>query len=262
MAACQDPALTFLNAKGYNVIRLPRAGIGPLDILGRDQVTERLGQVDQLWSSTAALPAVEGPLDTASISGQKSSGLKLSIGLKVLSTTLGAMGAAVPDLSVAYTRASQVSFTFTDVKTFTVAPLAVGQYLSAGDLASNNPFVRHYFEDEDCSAFIVTEVLRTKSLTVTSTNDKGAEVGVDLPAIQQAVGAKVGVTATSSANSTLTYTGQEPLSFGFKCFGIAFANGRWEVSSAKPSAALAFDVRSPGTPPRPAMLGTGRLVLR
>jgi hypothetical protein len=262
MAACQDPALTFLNSKGYNVIRLPRAGIGPLDILGRDQTTERLGKVDQLWSSTAALPAVEGPLDTASISGQKSSGLKLSIGLKVLTTTLGAMGAAVPDLSAAYTRASQVSFTFTDVKTLTVAPLAVGQYLSAGDLASNNPFVRHYFEDEDSSAFIITEVLQTKSLTVSATNDRGAEVGLDLPAIQQAVGAKVGVTATSSANSTLTYTGQEPLSFGFKCFTIAFANGRWAVSSAKPSAALAFDVPAPGAQPRPAMLGTGRLILR
>ncbi len=262
MAICKDPSLTFLNAAGYNVVRLPRMGIDPMDILGKDETIERLGSVDQLWTSSQALPAVNGPLDASSVTGQKTSDLKLSIGLKILASALGAMGAAVPELNVAYSKASKVNFTFTDVKSFGVDPLAVGQYLSAGDLSSNNPFVRHYFEEEDSSAFIITEVLRSKSITVTATNDQGVEVGVDVPAIQQAVGVKVGVTSKTGANSVITYSGAELLTFGFKCFGIAFVNGRWEVFSAKPSAALAFAVAAPGTPISPMVLGGGRLVLR
>lgn len=262
MAGCKDPSLTFLNSAGYNVIRLPRVGIEPLDILGKDKSVERLGRVDQMWASTSALPAVNGPNDASAVNGRKSSEMKLSIGLKLLSTALGAMGAAVPELSFAYSKAKHVTFAFTDVKTVGVDPLVVGTYLSAGDLSSNNPFVRHYFEDEDCSAFIITEVLKSKSITVTSTGDSGVEVGVDVPAIQQAVGVKVGVTTASSANSTLTYSGNELLAFGFKCFGIAFVNGRWEVFSAKPSAALAFSVPTPGAPLSPMLLGEGRLILR
>jgi hypothetical protein len=262
MAGCKDPSLTFLNSSGYNVVRLPRVGVDPLDILGKDQTIERLGQIDQLWSSPQPLPAVKGPNDASAVNGKKSSEMKLSIGLKLLSTALGAMGAAVPELSLAYSKARNVTFAFTDVKTVSVDALAIGQYLSAGDLSSNNPFVRHYFEDEDSSAFIITEVLKSKSITVTATDNSGTEVGVDVPAIQQAVGVKVGVTAASSANSTLTYSGNELLAFGFKCFGIAFVNGRWEVFSAKPSAALAFDVHAAGAPLSPMLLGQGRLVLR
>src|SRR5436190_17074162 len=85
MALCKDPSLTFLNASGYNVVRLPRVGIGPMDILGKDATIERLGRVDQLWTSTQPLPTVNGPLDAANITGQKSSDMKLSIGLKILS---------------------------------------------------------------------------------------------------------------------------------------------------------------------------------
>ena len=102
------------------------------------------------------------------------------------------------------------------------------------------------------------EVLKSKSITVTAMTDKGAEVGVDFPAIQQVVGAKVGVASKSASNATLTYTGSELLTFGFKCFGIAFADGEWNVFSTPPAAELAFDaVGGSGT-----LLGSGRLVIR
>jgi hypothetical protein len=264
MAICKDPALTFLNGLGYNVVRLPRAGVEPLDILGKDTTIERLGRVDQMWTSDQPLPPITGPRDATSVAGQKTSEMKLSVGLKLLSATLGAMGAAVPEVSMAFSKARKVVFTFTDVKTFSAEPLEVGQYLSAGDLATSNPFVRRYFDDEETSAFIITEVLKSTSITVTATNDRGVEVGVDVPAIVQAVGAKVAVTSTSSTNATLTFTGTELLTFGFKCFGIAFVDGEWNVISAAPSADLAFSV-TPGVAAgtvSPAILAPGRLVIR
>jgi hypothetical protein len=90
-------------------------------------------------------------------------------------------------------------------------------------------------------------------------------VAVDLPAIQQAVGAKVAVTAGGTSNATLTYSGAELLTFGFKCFGIAYVNGQWQVFSAKPSAALSFDLpgaRAGVAVASPMLIGEGRLVVR
>jgi hypothetical protein len=36
MAVCKDPLRTSLNDKGYNVILLPRQGIEPMDVLGKE----------------------------------------------------------------------------------------------------------------------------------------------------------------------------------------------------------------------------------
>jgi len=262
MAVCKDPSLTYLNGLGYNVVRLPRVGIEPLDILGKDDKSvERLGQVNQMWTSPQPLPPVKGPQAATGVTGQKTSELKLSIGLKILSAALGAMGAAVPDVSFGYSKAKKVSFTFTDVQVYLVDPLVVGNYLAAGDLSSGNPFVRRYFEDDDTSAFILTEVLKSKSITVTALDDSNSEVAVDFPAIQQVVGAKVAVTSKSATNTTLTYAGTDELSFGFRCFGIAYVDGAWRVHGTKPSGGVAFALPAGGAPAS-ALLGEGRIAIR
>ena len=59
--ACSDPSLTYLNGFGYNVIRLPRKGIEPLDVLGRDQSLEKLGALPDIVLSTVAAPRYKGP---------------------------------------------------------------------------------------------------------------------------------------------------------------------------------------------------------
>lgn len=57
MAKCGDRSVQTLNSKGYNVIKLPRAGIEPMDILGKDdQSTELLGPLADVWNTTVALP--------------------------------------------------------------------------------------------------------------------------------------------------------------------------------------------------------------
>ena len=52
MARCKDPALNYLNREGYNVVKLPRAGLEPMDVLGRDgRSLERLGKLQRIWTS-------------------------------------------------------------------------------------------------------------------------------------------------------------------------------------------------------------------
>ena len=42
----KDPSVTYLNKLGYNVVKLPRTGIEPMDVIGRDQTVQWLGPID------------------------------------------------------------------------------------------------------------------------------------------------------------------------------------------------------------------------
>ncbi len=243
MALCKDPALTYLNRLGYNVVRLPRAGIAPMDVLGReDGRVERLGDLDQIWSSTLPMPQPKPAEPASSINGKQTEDLKLSIGMRILEGILAGMGAAVPQLKFAYQHARSVQFTFAQVHLISVDPFNLGRYLAAGDLDSRNPFVAHYFDDEGCEAFVITEVLRSDTFTLIAKDEKGAEAGVDVPVIQRAVGAKVSVSYSGSRTTELVYKGQEPLAFGFKAFGIDYVDGSWRVRGMKPGQGMAYAI--------------------
>ena len=92
----------------------------------------------------------------------------------------------------------------------------------------------------------------------------GTEVAVDIPSIKEVLGAKVGVDATAGAVTTLTYTGQIRLVFGFKAFGIAHVDGQWVVQGVKPSSELAFAVPGAASEDVPPVLfsESGRIALR
>ena len=50
-----DPSLTFLNSKGYNVVKVPRAEIVPLEVVGNDGTqNELLGLLSKVWTTPGA----------------------------------------------------------------------------------------------------------------------------------------------------------------------------------------------------------------
>jgi len=268
MAICKDPSLTYLNDLGYNVVRLPRSGIEPLDVLGREERRiERLGTLSQIWASPLPPPFVGPPRPAADINGKRTDELRLSIGLKILEGILAGMGAALPQIGFAYQRARSVQFAFSGVEAVSVDPFELGRHLAAGDMDSRNPFAAHYFEDDNCEAFVITEVLRSRVFSLSAKDERGTEVSVDLPAIQQAVGAKVSVTAGATGSTDLTFKGPEPLAFGFKAFAIDYVNGAWRVRGVAPGGGMAFAVPDPSGKEPPALTGIvlsagGRVALR
>lgn len=264
MAICTDPALTYLNRFGYNVVRLPRTGIEPLDVLGRAAGSmERLGRLEQMWDSSVAAPTPKAPEKTVKVSGKRSNEVHLSIGLKVLEPILSGLGASTaPGLRSAYRKAKKVVFTFADTDVVGIDPLVVGKYLTAGDLDSDNPVVESYFGDEEKSAFLIWEVLKSKAITVSALDSSGAEVDLDVPAIQQAVGGEVKVKTANEAKGELTYEGETAITFGFKCSEIAYVDGEWTFEGASPDADLAFAApRAARGPIKPVVLGRGRVLV-
>jgi hypothetical protein len=242
----KDPSITFLNKFGYNVIKLPRTGIEPLDVIGRDNGTQWLGPLSKVWTSTGAEPLPGPPHPAAAVNGQRTDALDLSFGLSILANTLAAFGASAPALNLAYKSAHSVQFTYSNVTSTSVSPFDAGNYLAAGTLRSDNPVVQNYFASEKAKAFLIVEVLKADSITVTATDSHGTEVGVDLPQIQGVVNAKIGVKPSNASNSTITFTGPVPVTFGFAVQQIAREGDRWTLRGAAPSADIAFGVFNAG----------------
>jgi hypothetical protein len=252
----KDPSVTFLNKFGYNVVKLPRVGIEPLDVVGRDETSQWLGPLAKVWKSPIAVPSPSAPRPAAAVNGQKTDSLDVSFGLKILANALSAFGATVPSLDIAYKQARKVTFAYTNVTSTVVAPFDAGEFLAQGTLNSDNPVVKHYFLDPDSQAFLILDVLKSDSITVSATDEHGVGVEIDVPSIQGVVGAKVGVKTTSGASSTLTFTGPEPVTFGFLVDEIQFDAGNWTLSGVVPEGALAFAAGEPDQE-APILLGTG-----
>lgn len=265
MGICTDSRLTFLNNLGYNVIRLPREGIEPLQALGRDpkgNTIENLGAISAIWKSETTAPVPDPPSDAPDINGQRTDDLKLSVGLDILAGVLSGMGVPGPKLEVAYNQARSVQFEFVNVKVHRIEPLKVGDYLADGDLKLANPFST-FFTDPKKSAFVITEVLKSDAIKVTAKDKKGVTIGVDVQNIQGVLGTKASVGAEAGAEHTLTYKGAKMLTFGFKVFGIAFMDGEWRVFGVKPAKDLAFGAPGmlPGGSGELAAPGTGTAIL-
>ncbi len=239
MAVCSDPRITYLNKLGYNVVKVPRSDLEPLHVLGRDnKALDDLGQLSTIWTSSIAEPK-SAVAEATNINGSSTEDLKISVGLDILGSVLGAMGVKAPKLSVAYSKAKKLQFTFTNVKIVRVAPLEVGKYLSHGDLDTSSPFAS-FFLDHEREAYVVTEVMKSSSIKVTAKDEHGTKVSVDLPDIKQIVGASASVEPASSNDSELIYEGKEMLAFGFKVYGISFANGMWTIHGQPAKGGMAY----------------------
>ncbi|HTF70303.1 MAG TPA: hypothetical protein VK638_47265, partial [Edaphobacter sp.] len=226
MGFCKDPSLTSLNKFGYNVVRLPRTGIEPMMVLGKRQSLELLGKLSTVWKTTVPEPIPGPPATVADLEGSQSDKLELSIGLKILANALQGLGAAVPSLEFGFTRARKVQFTYSKVSSTSIAPLEAGSYLASGDLLPN-PLVAPYFLGEDGHAFLTIDVLKSDTVIVEASDEHGVDVALDIPAMQGAVGAKIGVKSSNASNSKISFKGEKAITFGFKAFAIAFDHGKW-----------------------------------
>jgi len=262
----KDPSITFLNKFGYNVIKLPRTGIEPLDVIGRDHGMQWLGPLSKVWTSTGPEPLPGPPHPAAAVNGQRTDALELTFGLSILANTLAAFGASAPSLHTAYKSAHAVQFTYTNVTSTSVSPFDAGNYLAAGTLRSDNPVVKNYFCNEKTRAFLIVEVLKADSITVTATDSHGHEVGIDLPHIEGALDAKIGVKPSSASNATITFTGPIPVTFGFAVQQISREGDCWTLHGAAPSADIAFGASPEGDDTQdesnPRVFDTGELDCR
>lgn len=246
MGLCKDPTVKKLNSLGYNMVKLPRAGIEPLDVLGReDKSMERLGSITDVWTSTVASPVPGAPVSVAAINGEQSDSLDLAIGLKTLADALAGLGAGIslPSLNFGFKKAKKMQFKFVNVESTSVTPFALGHFLTAGTLDMANPFVSHYFGNDDTEEYIIFDVLKSNSISVTAKDEHGIDVAADVGALSGALSANVKLKTGSAGSSEITFESiGAKATFAFKIFEVLFENNHWVPKGIKADDSLSFGV--------------------
>jgi hypothetical protein len=240
MVFCTDKGVRYLADIGYNVVRHPYASLEPPTIVGtgrRRGEAEWLGELPSLIKDNdAPVPKPGPPVEAAAVNGKESSAIDFRLGAQLLSSFIGAFG-AVLDVSARYTDARSIRFLFRDVEKLTVAPSAVDGYITAGRLNWSSALFGPYLEGQG-RLFVVTEVLRAKTLKVLYERGRGVRASVRVSDLHGLVAPHVEAAADSEREHEITFSSKGPdpkyLAFGFKCFEIGFKDGKLQMVGTKP----------------------------
>jgi hypothetical protein len=251
----KDPILSLLKDFKYNVVRLPRTNIRPLQLFEKqDNDLVFLGEIPKLFKAGAGAPLPEvGPDEQAGfINGQRSRDLNLSVGLSILSGIISALGGGTLGLSAGYKKASALSFTFDDVKLNQIDRLDLSRFLNIATIDETvGPPAKLVEADK---IYVITSTIKSSKFTTEAKQSNGKSVGVDVPVIQNALSGKVEVKTEGSSQSKVTYSGSVPLVFGFQAIRLVFEDGRF--TQAVPVGATDVGMRAKAGEVEPEMLET------
>lgn len=232
---CRDRSIDYLKSLGYNVVRFPKADVRPLQLLSRGGAgLDRFGEVTTVLvgDGSVALPPVSDDQSAGDISGMVTSDLKIGLGLSILAGIVSAMGGSSAGLQASYERASMVSFQFEGVLENHVEVAALDRYLASADI---DPYSRHAARllEED-ALYVTTSTIKSHRLIVYAKRKDETGIGIDLPVVQEAVGATVKVTAATGTETGLAYDGPVPLVFGFQAVQLFYEQGTYRaIASAQ-----------------------------
>jgi hypothetical protein len=255
-----DPFLTALKAVGLSVIKVPRAGVGPLTLLTRDgHNLSAAGPLEKLLAG-GTLPEIGENQPAADIRASKTRGLDGSLALNLLSGWLEALGGKSAGMDTHLGGGVTVAFEFPEVLIDTVkSAVDLDAYLGAARI---NTAAAHHVEllsHREC--FVVTLAAKTRKLQMTATRRGGGSLALNIPEIQKVVGGGITVSSTMGAEDTVVYEGPTPVYFGFKAIQLFFRDGRYEGFGTLPAGRRAMLGAPPDGESKYTWFGSGSPLL-
>ena len=203
-----------------NVVRAPRTGIAPLDVMavGARRRVEPRGRLGALLDGPE--PTLPRPTssEVADLRGQRSATLDLAVGADLTATFLGALGLPVPGASVAATLwkgARRVSFEVRDVVERRIDIGRLGSALTGCTIA-RNAATEVFFAEPVAQMLVITRTLSSARFAVHATGRGGQSVRVAVDGLAELFGTLAGEAAWSvEGESTIAFRGSTPATFAF-----------------------------------------------
>jgi hypothetical protein len=255
---CKDPSLIALKKVGYNVVQLPRVDLLPTQLLVAEGKTlQRLGDLTSVFVPNAAgapVPPIKPDQPGPDISGTKSADLTLGLGLDILGGLISALGGSKLGIDLAYSKAASIQFEFSATIRSDTELALIDQFLASSTI---NQYARAAREmlDKD-KVYVVTSVVKSNTINVTAKDSNKNSLGIDLPVIQNAIGANVSVGSNGASSNVVTYKGAVPLVFGFQAVQLIFDGERYRTMKL----VKAGGVVAEGTQGEPVMLDVEQML--
>ena len=147
---CTDPILTALKDQGYNIVRLPRTDIHPLQLLSRTRTNlDLLGPVGDVLSG-AELPPIRLDEPTAPVDNNatRTSAVDSKIGVGFLGSIVQAFGGKTAGLDGNYQGTDTVVFEFLDVKRDSIDITKLDPFLARAAVNPDSRYARKLLEND------------------------------------------------------------------------------------------------------------------
>lgn len=217
---CKDKSVSQLNEQGYNVVRLPREKINPLQVLCRTNADlEILGEIgDFVIEGKPYPPAIDQDQQAAVIAGLETDKFELNAGLGLLKRLLSYLGAGGIELGAKFSRVDSIKFLYDNVLSDTIYPIKIEKYLKTvtPDLSSR---LLENLNDEG-ELYIITDTLKSNGFNVVATDSSDNTVDIDISGLQDILKAKFKVDLSKTHERTLSFKGEKYLRFGMKAVGL------------------------------------------
>jgi hypothetical protein len=249
MPRCVDRTGKALSDKGYNLVRYPRPNIMPLDVIvGAQPPLEWLGSLSLVWHSSSEVPAYSTG-DVPKFSYTRSSEFKGALGVRILQSLLRDFGVANASAQMSISSSSTLSFSFEAPRQLSVPLFSVAEYLRAGDLSIDNPAVKKYLTIDNAIEshfYVITEVLRSRKLTVRVTGSNSESIKADASALGGTASGLLDASNSNDRSIEVAFDGTADVTFAFKAFELGYQNGSWVlIGSADTAVFLSGDRSNP-----------------
>jgi hypothetical protein len=220
----KDPLLrAFLDTYKVNLLSIPREGaeVGDAYVAAPDGSVSQPGKLRHLLTPEIQMPPITANEKMTTIAGKRTSQLDLSVGLNLLDGFLSAIGGsvAIGKIKAEYERkrVGKVRFQLKDATRDSVDAFEFGKALIPCRLNAKQPFV-----EEGNQYYAVIGVLRSRSITVSTEDERSSSVELAVDALEGAVGAEGKVGVKQEADGDITYEGDVPLAFGVELVDIHY----------------------------------------
>jgi hypothetical protein len=219
----EDPLLReFLDTYKLNLLSIPRenANVGDVYVRTPTGITQP-GGLQFMLTPKFTMPEITQNEKMTGISGRQTSALNFNAGVSLLDgffSVLGAVG-VLDKVKAAYThkRTGKLRFRFKAATRDAVDTIAFGKALIPCRLNKRHPFVQ-----PENSYYVTVGVVRSKSITVSASDDSSNKVSLDVGALKKAIGVDTKIGIDQGEEGELTYEGRVPLAFGVELLELSY----------------------------------------
>jgi hypothetical protein len=203
-----------------NVVRSPRTGIAPLDVLavGRNRWVETRGRLATVLSDEASSLPRPTSAEVVELRGQQSAELDIAVGVDLVATFLAALGIPVPGAGVVATLwegARRISFEVRGVTESRVDLAKLGTALRARRVV-RTAATEVFFAEPKAEMLVITRTLSSARFAVHVSGRRGQSARVSVDGLADVLGeAHADVGWKAEGESTVAFHGRTPVTFAF-----------------------------------------------
>jgi hypothetical protein len=217
---------------GYTAIALPTSRFGALSLIF--ELNTKRGWLNDFDSLVNGAPGTPPPVSAPSVEPDFSGKVVRSLGasgtLNVLGGLIGALGGGTLGLRGGLERASTVTFQYGQVSMVDVSPVKLDTFLRTAPAPASNALLGRYLDD---NLWVATRVLRSRSFTIGVQDSRGVTLGLEVPVIQNMIGAAVSVEKSTKIDGAISFSGEQDISFAFQAYLIEREKGLMTLRPAR-----------------------------